>query len=432
MAGGEGADHLLRAGDGAGFQLRPRRLGAVAVIDDMVGAVGIGRPQALRIAEIAIDILPAVVDHAAVGQQRGVSLVQRAVADLLDVGPVGLHREEVAHDVPVAHAVLGLAGRREEDLAVGQVDRVDVGDARAEGQLLQVRAVGMDLVEVVIVAGVHSHREEDVLAVEADVGIPHDALGHLVERGRGGGGCGGRFGIRSGLRRESGQIDRFQRAPAAEAAGVDLAGLKHRLGVVMIGCVLGPHDEQQRLAGQQGVGEQGLATQGFELLLKLRCLGTVRRPDLAFDAIQPGQILPAVGVAIREGGNQVVDGQPGGLPAGEFRPLGLRRSDRRCKTECDKCHERGRRHDIQSTGAFPHCGNLSLVSFLLTPPGYAASGNNPPMLAKLLASFQSASYAVCGWDWTNSICRLLQTRANVRTVSAAPQENRWFSPFWRG
>ena len=44
---------------------------------------------------------------------------------------------------------------------VGQVHRVDVRHPGAEGELLQSRAVGADLVEVVVVVSIAAHREED-------------------------------------------------------------------------------------------------------------------------------------------------------------------------------------------------------------------------------------------------------------------------------
>ena len=104
-------------------------------VDLVVGAVGVAGPEALGVAEVAIHVLPAVVEDAAVGGQGAVALVERAAPDLVDVRAVAVHPKDIAHDVAVAHAVLRLAGRREGDAAVGQIERVDVGDAGAEGEL---------------------------------------------------------------------------------------------------------------------------------------------------------------------------------------------------------------------------------------------------------------------------------------------------------
>ena len=132
------ASSQLRAGDRPGVEHRAGRVGVVAPVDGVVGAVGIDasrRPGRRR--SCGRRIPSGRRGSRPSGSSDGVALVQRAVADLLDVGAVGVHREQVAHDVPVAHAVLRLAGRGEQDPAVGQVDRVDVGQAGAEGELRQ-------------------------------------------------------------------------------------------------------------------------------------------------------------------------------------------------------------------------------------------------------------------------------------------------------
>ena len=187
VAGGKRADHHPAAGNRPGLDLRPRRGRVVAVVDRVVRAVGIASPEPLGIAEIAVHVLPAIVDHPPVGQHRAVPFVQRAVADLPEVGPVGADGKQVAHDVPVAHAVLGLAGRGEEDAAVRQVERIDVGNARAARELSQSAAVGMDLVKVIVVLAVAAHGQEDRPAVVAHLRIAGDALGEIDQRRDGNG-----------------------------------------------------------------------------------------------------------------------------------------------------------------------------------------------------------------------------------------------------
>jgi len=102
---------------------------------------------------------------------------------------------------------------------------------------------------MVVIRGVASHREEDPRSVEAHLGIPHDALGHFQER--------------RGLARS--YIQQLQRATAPKAAVVDLARLEHRGRVVVVGEVLGPHYEQDRLPADQGVAQQRLATEPLGL-----------------------------------------------------------------------------------------------------------------------------------------------------------------------
>jgi hypothetical protein len=53
---------------------------------------------------------------------------QSAAADLMDVGALAFHPEQVAHDVAVAQAILRLAGGGEDDASVWQIDQIDVVD----------------------------------------------------------------------------------------------------------------------------------------------------------------------------------------------------------------------------------------------------------------------------------------------------------------
>ena len=291
MARGEIGQQQVRARNRAVVQHRAGRVRVVAPVDGVVGAVGIAAPDPLGIAEIAVDVFPAVVNDPAVGQQRGVALVQRAVADLLHVGAVGLHREQVAHDVPVAHAVLGLAGRREQDAAVGQVDRVDVGQAGSERDLPQLGAIRVHFVNVVVVLAIAAHRKQDLRAVEADVGVAGHAVRHFQQR----------------LHLAGCQVDRLQRPAALKAAGVDLAGLEHGLRIMVVLAVLAADDEQQRPAADQGVGRQRLAPQGDELRRQPSDLFPGSLFQCGDQPLEPGDVLAALGFAIRKQGHPVLD-----------------------------------------------------------------------------------------------------------------------------
>jgi hypothetical protein len=220
----------------------------------VVGAVRVDRPQALGVAEVAVDVLPAVVEDAPVGHHRAVSLEERGLADLVDVGAVAAHPEEVAHDVAVAPAVLRLARGGEDDVAARDVDRVDVEDALLRGQLLQARAVGADLVDVVVVLDAAPHAEDDPLAVGAHLGVADVGLRAGVEDRR---------DLAAG-----GQVERLQLPPAPVAPRVDLVRLEHRGGVVVVSPVLVARHEQDGGPGHERVGQERLPLQGLELLVR--------------------------------------------------------------------------------------------------------------------------------------------------------------------
>ena len=307
VARGERGQQPFGAGDRPVVEHGAGGVRVITPVHGVVGAVGIDGPDALGVAEVAIDVLPAVVDHAAVGQQRRVPLVQRAVADLLDVGPVRLHHEQVAHDVPVAHAELGLPRGSEQDPPVGKVDRVDVGDAAVERELLQARPVGVHLVDVVVVLPVPPHREKDLAPVEADLDVARHALGHLQQRGD---------------LAAPGEVDRLDRPAAREAARVDLARLEHRGRVVVVRAVLTAHHEHQRPAAHQRVGDQGLAAQRLQLGPEpLELLGC-GAGGLLPEPIQASQVVAPAGVALAAGRGQVADRRTKRLGAGQVGPRG--------------------------------------------------------------------------------------------------------------
>jgi len=280
VAGGEVGQQQVRARNRPVVQHRAGRIRVVAPVDGVVGAVGAAAPHALRVAEIAVDVLPAIIDDPAVGQQRGVAFVQRAVTDLLHVGTVGFDRKQVAHDVPVAHAVFGLARGGEEDLAAGQIDGVDVAHAGAERQLHQARAVGVQLVDVVIVLPVAAQGDEDLAAVEVHVRVADHALRDLQER------------LDAGLA-VGPQLDALQRPAPLEAARVDLPGLEHRLRVVVIGAILLAHDKEDWLADEDRAGAEGLAVRGLRP-------GRRRRGGFQGQADRNAENRPAKGPALSQ------------------------------------------------------------------------------------------------------------------------------------
>ena len=217
----------------------------------MARAVGVARPESLRVAEVAVHVLPAVVEDAAVGQDGGVSLEERGDADLVDVRAVRLHAVEVAHDVAVAHAVLRVARGREHDVAVRQERGVDVAHALRARELAEVRAVRVHDVDVIIVGTAVAHRKHDPLPVPVHLRVADGApflLRHDHAR------C-----TRRG-------VPRLERALRPVAPLVDLAALEDGRRVVVVRLEYSVrhiddlwHGRERRLCGGLRAGLLGLA-----------------------------------------------------------------------------------------------------------------------------------------------------------------------------
>ncbi len=336
VARGERGDEPLRAGDRPGVDHPAGRGRVVSPQEGVVRAVRAAEPHALGVAEVAVHVFPPVVHDGPVGHEGGMPLVERAVAHLVHVGPAGVHPEEVAHDMAVAHAELGLAGGGEDDAAVGQVARVDVRDPVEGGQGMEASAVGarrvrrpaalrliaraagllacrarpqVQFVDGVVVARLAADGEEDPLPAEVDVRVAGDAVGHLEQ------------GLDAAA---AGQVQQFDGSGALELAGVDLPVLEHRGRVVMVRAVLPADDEEDGMVADQGVGKQGLAGQCFNVfdacLQGLRRRGFHPLPDL----VQAGEVRPAVRVSLAERLGEVAHGRAeGSHPAQYLLPRGV-------------------------------------------------------------------------------------------------------------
>ena len=129
----------------------------------------------------AIDVFPARVEHAAVGQRPGrvvLFVVAGDGADVLAVGVAPVHDGDLRE--PAVDPALA-AGGDEDDVAVGQVGGLDVV-VGAVGELAQAGAIGVDLVEVVLLRAAFAIAEEDLLAVVVDLRVAH-AAARVVEQG---------------------------------------------------------------------------------------------------------------------------------------------------------------------------------------------------------------------------------------------------------
>ena len=280
MARTEGADDLVRAGDGAAVEHGGRTGHVVLPEDRVTGPVRVHRPQPLRVAEIAVHVFPAVIQDAPVRHQAGVSLEQRALADLVDVRAVAVHPVEVRHDVHVAVAVLRLARAGEDDLPVGQIDGINVRRVPFGRQPPQAAGhrrpallrIHLQLVDRVVLVACLAHREDDLPPVEMHFRVAHQAFG---------------TGIEQHGSPPRNRIQNLQRAAGPVAAVVRFAGVEDRFRVVMVRQVLFAHHEQDRLRPDQRVGDQRRALQ----LLERRARRVRSRSHLLLDRVQPPEKL---------------------------------------------------------------------------------------------------------------------------------------------
>ena len=177
MAGRKNTHGARGARNHTGVNDRSGGRRVVAPVDRLVGSIGVHRPQRLRIAEVPVHIFPAIVQDTAVGGDVRGPIEQGVLGDLVDIGPVGLHTVKIAHDMPVAHAILGFARGGKHDAVVGQIQGVQVVHIRQMGQLLQPGPVNVDLINMIAVRRIFPHRKDNPLAVPMHSGIAYDAVG---------------------------------------------------------------------------------------------------------------------------------------------------------------------------------------------------------------------------------------------------------------
>ncbi len=105
----------------------------------------------------------------------------------------------------------------------------------------------------------------------------------------------------------AGQVERLQRRATLEAVRGDLAGLKHGCRVVVVAPILRADHEKNRLAVDQRVGQEGLASKRRQLLAEWyqpRRFQLLRAP---LDRLEPNEIIVAPRVSVRERTHQVDD-----------------------------------------------------------------------------------------------------------------------------
>ena len=190
----------------------------------------------------------------------------------MDVGAIAFHPEEIGAPIPAALVVFDVAGRGEDDAVIGKIERIGVADPGGAGQLAQAGAIGIDLPDVVILVDLAAHRENDPFGIEADFGIAD----HPGRRQQGFDGAGG-------------DIQQLQGAGAVagEVAGIEFIGVGDGFDRMEIAGIIGIADHKDnRLAGEQGIGQQDLAFQRLGPIGKARIGGQglvqVRRLGLEF------------------------------------------------------------------------------------------------------------------------------------------------------
>jgi hypothetical protein len=120
----------------------------------------------------AVVVVPAGVDDLAGGQDLRVVVVDLVEAKAADELAVGIAAVEVGDRVGPAVDELDAAGRAEDDVAIGKVDSLDVGDADRIGELADLAGGELHLVEVVVIRfRILLPGEEEFLAIPGDVGI---------------------------------------------------------------------------------------------------------------------------------------------------------------------------------------------------------------------------------------------------------------------
>ena len=180
VPGREARHHLVGTGNRLGVDHHgPGML--VAVPDHLGGAVGVLGPEMVVVHLAAIHVFPAGVKNPSVGERPGRIVLLVVARDRTDVVPVAVaavhdgHLGQPAIDPPLA------AGGHEDDVAVGQVGRLEIIIV-AVGELAQARAVGADFEEMVGLGSPLAIAEEDCLAVVADLGIANAAPGIVEQR----------------------------------------------------------------------------------------------------------------------------------------------------------------------------------------------------------------------------------------------------------
>ena len=184
MARAEDAHHALGmpARQRACVENRAWRPGVLPVEKRLRASVGEHRPEAERASEVAIHVVPPVVDDPAVRQHRRARFVEVVASELAKVGAVRVNAEEVPLKMPIATAVLHVPVGREHDAPVRQVAGINVR-ASAVREPFQSRAVRAHLPDRKVLGRRLPHGEEQPARVPRHFEVANHAL-RAIQQGR--------------------------------------------------------------------------------------------------------------------------------------------------------------------------------------------------------------------------------------------------------
>ena len=174
---GRDRDHLAGSRNAASVHHRRREIGVVPVKFRLAGAVDVHREERLRVNLPAVVVIPTGVNDATVLDDLRV--VDRYLVDrnAAEEAALRVARVKVRNLRPPAVGDLRATGRAEEEIAVREVNRLNVGDAETERDLTRLFRFNIVFVEVEIVfREALAHRENDSFAVPRDVGVANRAV----------------------------------------------------------------------------------------------------------------------------------------------------------------------------------------------------------------------------------------------------------------
>ena len=155
----------------------------VAVEFRLPRPVGIHLKQRLRIDLAAIVVVPARVQHLAVLGDRGIVRVDLVEAEAPQEAAVGVAGVEIAYLRPPAVDRLHAAARIEQDVAVGQVGALVVGETQSRCELADRLGGYVVVVEMVVVLAIgFLPRKQNLGPVVGHVGIANHAVRVVDQR----------------------------------------------------------------------------------------------------------------------------------------------------------------------------------------------------------------------------------------------------------
>ena len=147
----ENRQHLLRAGDAARMRDGGGEPGIVAVELRLPRAVRIHLEQRLHEDLAPVVVVPARVDDAAIIENLRVNGVDLVEAETTEVAAFGVAGVEIANLSPPAVHGLDAAAGSEDEVTVGKVGRLVIGEAKTGGHLADLVGGDVQFINMVVV-----------------------------------------------------------------------------------------------------------------------------------------------------------------------------------------------------------------------------------------------------------------------------------------